>query len=389
MENERGNDEDHEVGMMAIEGQNAGAGGEGGVGGDESGGRVVDEVDVMDVVDVIDVVDVVDVVDVEDDTVESALPTSTLPPPLPHSTTLHPPPPHSTTPHPPPLDGGNGMLDAAMEKVTADAKRKQPEGDEAYARLEECATVDLVSSLFAEEDAVSALEAEIEKLTAQKKIPLAAGKDKVEFLKSSFDEIDWESFEVPKHSVPIRADVRLFDWEALGSAVQFDVILMDPPWQLATSAPTRGVALGYSQLRDDDIARIPVPKLQENGLLFIWVINARYSFAFQLFKEWGYEYVDDVVWVKRTVNRKMAKGHGYYLQHAKETCLVGKKGKNPPNFQGGVVSDVIWSERRGQSQKPEELYELIEKLVPHGRYLEIFGRKNNLRDYWVTIGNEI
>jgi len=21
----------------------------------------------------------------------------------------------------------------------------------------------------------------------------------------------------------------------------------------------------------------------------------------------------------------MAKGHGYYLQHAKETCLVGKK----------------------------------------------------------------
>lgn len=24
-----------------------------------------------------------------------------------------------------------------------------------------------------------------------------------------------------------------------------------------------------------------------------------------------------------------------------------------------------------------------------GRYLEIFGRKNNLRDYWVTIGNEV
>ena len=23
------------------------------------------------------------------------------------------------------------------------------------------------------------------------------------------------------------------------------------------------------------------------------------------------------------------------------------------------------------------------------RYLEIFGRKNNLRDFWVTIGNEV
>lgn len=30
-----------------------------------------------------------------------------------------------------------------------------------------------------------------------------------------------------------------------------------------------------------------------------------------------------------------------------------------------------------------DLYSLL------GKYLEIFGRKNNLRDYWVTIGNEL
>lgn len=29
-------------------------------------------------------------------------------------------------------------------------------------------------------------------------------------------------------------------------------------------------------------------------------------------------------------------------------------------------SDVIFSERRGQSQKPNEIYELIEKMVPNG-----------------------
>ncbi len=28
--------------------------------------------------------------------------------------------------------------------------------------------------------------------------------------------------------------------------------------------------------------------------------------------------VDEIVWVKMTVNRRMAKSHGYYLQHAKE-----------------------------------------------------------------------
>ena len=100
-------------------------------------------------------------------------------------------------------------------------------------------------------------------------------------------------------------------------------------------------------------------------------------------------YVDDITWVKRTVNRRVAKGHGYYLQHAKETCLVARKGSDPPQTRHGVVSDVIFSERRGQSQKPERIYEMIEELVPHGRYLEIFGRKNNLRDGWVTIGNEL
>lgn len=203
------------------------------------------------------------------------------------------------------------------------------------------------------------------------------------------DDVDWESFTAPEHCIPIRADVRDLDWPLLYNNAQFDVIVMDPPWQLASAAPTRGVALGYSQLRDDEIMALPVPKLQSNGFIFIWVINARYSFAFDLFKAWGYEYVDDIVWVKRTVNRRMARGHGFYLQHAKETCLVGKKGTNPPTCQGGVASDVIWSERRGQSQKPEELYEIIEQLVPGGRYLEIFARKNNLRDFWTSIGNEL
>jgi mRNA m6A methyltransferase catalytic subunit len=76
--------------------------------------------------------------------------------------------------------------------------------------------------------------------------------------------------------------------------------------------------------------------------------------------------VDDLTWVKSTVNRRLAKGHGFYLQHAKETCLVGKKGADPPTMQGNICSDVIFAERRGQSQKPEELYELIEELVPNG-----------------------
>ena len=82
-----------------------------------------------------------------------------------------------------------------------------------------------------------------------------------------------------------------YDWRPLITAAQFDVIMMDPPWQLATANPTRGVALGYSQLNDGDIQHLPVPKLQTNGFLFIWVINAKYTFTLDLFERWGYRQV--------------------------------------------------------------------------------------------------
>lgn len=70
-------------------------------------------------------------------------------------------------------------------------------------------------------------------------------------------------------------------------------------------------------------------------------------------------------------------------------CLCAAQGSLPPGTVPLAGSDVIFSQRRGQSQKPTEVYELIEKLVPGGAFLEIFGRRNNLRDFWVTVGNEL
>lgn len=49
-----------------------------------------------------------------------------------------------------------------------------------------------------------------------------------------------------------------------------------------------------------------------------------------------------------------------------QVCLVGRKGSDPPGACHSIASDVICSERRGQSQKPEEIYEIIEELVPNG-----------------------
>ena len=54
-------------------------------------------------------------------------------------------------------------------------------------------------------------------------------------------ELDMEEFDAPVWCVPIKANVLDFEWDELARSCQFDVILMDPPWQLASHAPTRGV----------------------------------------------------------------------------------------------------------------------------------------------------
>lgn len=175
--------------------------------------------------------------------------------------------------------------------------------------------------------------------------------------------------------MPICADITHFNFDLLikkqldFTGSYFDVIMMDPPWKLSTSQPSRGVAIQYDSLSDEFIEKIPVGKLQKNGVLMVWAINAKYAFTIKLMEQvWGYKLVDSITWVKKTVNGKIAKGHGYYLQHAKETCLIGVKG-DTSKLRKGVAKDVIFSDRRGQSQKPEEIYKYIEELVPNGYYL--------------------
>lgn len=124
--------------------------------------------------------------------------------------------------------------------------------------------------------------------------------------------------------MPICADVTNFDFKKFISRQleisqrYFDVIMMDPPWKLSTSQPSRGVAIQYESLNDEFIEKIPIQTLQKEGVLIIWAINAKYSFTVNLMeKVWGYKLVDSITWVKKTVNGKIAKGHGFYLQHAK------------------------------------------------------------------------
>ncbi|KAG8995267.1 hypothetical protein FRB90_000217 [Tulasnella sp. 427] len=187
----------------------------------------------------------------------------------------------------------------------------------------------------------------------------------------------------------INCDVRKFDYSTLG---KFHVIMADPPWDIHMSLP-------YGTMTDDEMRAMPIPALQDEGVIFLWVTGRAMEVGRECLRFWGYTRVDEVVWLKTNqLQRVIRTGRtGHWLNHTKEHMLVGLKTnldeegnlRWPKWLNRGLDVDVIVSEVRETSRKPDEVYGLIERMCPGGRKLEIFGRKHNTRPGWITLGNQL
>ncbi|KAF8742418.1 hypothetical protein AX14_004637 [Amanita brunnescens Koide BX004] len=187
----------------------------------------------------------------------------------------------------------------------------------------------------------------------------------------------------------INCDLRRFDYSVLG---KFHVIMADPPWDIHMSLP-------YGTMTDDEMRAMPIPTLQDEGMLFLWVTGRAMEVGRECLRVWGYTRVDEVVWVKTNqLQRVIRTGRtGHWLNHTKEHMLVGVKTvtdsngmlKFPSWVNRGLDADVIVSEVRETSRKPDEIYAIIERMCPGGRKVEIFGRKHNTRPGWLTLGNQL
>lgn len=207
-------------------------------------------------------------------------------------------------------------------------------------------------------------------------------------------------WKAPPLSMPIRINVLDFNWDkwirdhqVASGGYKFDVIVTDPPWTLATEKATRGVALNYDQINDKRLmGAVPfIDLLNDRGVIFMWVINAKMKWAVKFLKDQGFTLVTICSWVKMSTNRLVARGHGYYLQHGKEDCIIAVKGSlaDATEYNWEVIHGAFGAEKRCQSQKPTYFYDMVEAFAPHGFYLEVFARRNNLRNGWVTIGNQL
>lgn len=178
----------------------------------------------------------------------------------------------------------------------------------------------------------------------------------------------------------VQCDLRYLDMTVLG---KFAVIMADPPWDIHMELP-------YGTMSDDEMRQLGIPQLQDEGLIFLWVTGRAMELGRECLKLWGYERVDEIIWVKTNqLQRIIRTGRtGHWLNHGKEHCLVGMKG-NPPNLNRGLDCDVIVAEVRATSHKPDEIYGMIERLSPGTRKIELFGRPHNVQPNWITLGNQV
>jgi hypothetical protein len=51
-------------------------------------------------------------------------------------------------------------------------------------------------------------------------------------------------------------------------------------------------------MTDDEMKAMPIPTLQDEGLLFLWVTGRAMEIGRECMRVWGYTRVDEVVWVK-------------------------------------------------------------------------------------------
>ena len=119
----------------------------------------------------------------------------------------------------------------------------------------------------------------------------------------------------------------------------------------------------------------------ENSILFLWATNPKLQEALEVLEAWGFEYKTNMVWVKDKI------GVGYYFRGQHELLLVGIKGSMGVPEEQNRPASVLNSDRTKHSEKPQEVYTLIEKMYPNRKYLELFAR--NKREGWESWGNEI
>jgi N6-adenosine-specific RNA methylase IME4 len=163
-------------------------------------------------------------------------------------------------------------------------------------------------------------------------------------------------------------------------AEPFELVYADPPWQLGSPDSDYAPENHYPTMPLQAIKELAIPAA-EDALLLLWAVNCLLPQALDVIAAWGFTYKTNLVWVKPSI------GIGNWARNQHELLLLATRGRFALAAPGDRPASVIEACRRAHSQKPEQVYELIEQAWPHASKLELFAR--TARPGWQSWGNQL
>ena len=176
---------------------------------------------------------------------------------------------------------------------------------------------------------------------------------------------------------------------------KYKTIYADPPWKFKNStgkvAPEHKRLKRYNTMSLEDIKKLPIKDISDTkSHLYLWIPNAMLPEGLEVMDAWGFEYKGNIVWEKiRKDGFPDGRGVGFYFRNVTELLLFGIKKKSAPNRTlepARSQVNLIRTQKREHSRKPDEMYDLIEKCSLSPR-IELFAR-NNISG-WDCWGDEI
>uniref|UniRef100_UPI00358EA4E3 N6-adenosine-methyltransferase non-catalytic subunit n=1 Tax=Myxine glutinosa TaxID=7769 RepID=UPI00358EA4E3 len=191
----------------------------------------------------------------------------------------------------------------------------------------------------------------------------------------------------------LQADLSCFPLRSLGP--QFDVVLVEPPTGDPNQgpAPAGARAWSWSEIMELEIEEIT----EQRSFVFLWCGSTDdLDEGRQCLWKWGFRRCEDICWIKTNKqNPGPARVHNdsAIFQRTKEHCLMGIKGTVRRSVDGDFIHtnvdiDLIIQEEPevGNTEKPTEIFHIIEHFCLGRRRLHLFGRDSTVRPGWLTVG---
>lgn len=274
-----------------------------------------------------------------------------------------------------------GELLQNMAKTGERAVRKNMKSQPVTSKLADLGVSKMQSSRWQRLASLSEAEQEIRIARAQRLAVAAAEGDKAFIAEARREHVLRAITRRAERERELAEGTRLAS-RNLGKQL-YGVIYADPPWKYSGAPvgdPARANEIHYPTMELDDIRTLNVPAADDCAL-FLWGTVPLLHWAFDVMREWGFNYKSALVWHKDQA------GTGYWTRGECEILLIGTRGSVPAPAPGEQLPAHIEAPRSLHSKKPDVFAQEIERLFPNTPKLEMFARK--ARPGWDVHGNEV